>query len=336
MRKKIHLICSLLLSMVLLLSGCAQSAASDDAEQESNLIVIGFSQVGAESDWRVAHTESIRSTFSEENGYELIYSNAQQKQENQISALRRFILQKVDYILLAPVTETGWDSVLLEAKEAGIPVILVDRMIDIEDESLYTAFVGSDFYSEGCLAMQWLETHLEEQGRADEPVQIIHVYGTLDSSAQVGRTTALMDALERHSNWELVAQLDGDFTQAKSCESMLEQLQISKDVDVVYCENDNIALGVLQAMEEMGMDPAAEGVTIISFDATRSGLTACLEGKIDLDVDCNPLQGPQIEALIRQLEAGETVEKYTYVSLSDPAWFDADNITQEIVDNRLY
>ena len=124
-------------------------AAADDT------ITVGFSQVGAESDWRTANTESMKSTFSEENGYELIFDDAQQKQENQLTAIRNFIQQEVDYIVLAPVTETGWDTVLQEAKDAGIPVIIVDRMVDVSDDSLYTAWVGSNFKLEGQKAMAW-------------------------------------------------------------------------------------------------------------------------------------------------------------------------------------
>lgn len=330
MRRKIFLV-YLALACLCLLTACGQT--QEEPEEARDLITIGFSQVGAESDWRVANTESILSTFTEENGYELIYSDAQQKQENQIMAIRRFILQKVDYILLAPVTETGWDSVLLEAKAAGIPVILVDRSVTVEDDSLYTACVGSDFYAEGETAMDWLEKHLEDQGRSEEPVNIIHVYGTEGSTAQIGRTRALMDAIEQHENWNLTAQINGNFTRAKGYESMKELLKTTTDVDVVYCENDNSALGILQAMEEAGIDTVDGEATIVAFDATNYGLTACLEGKINLDVECNPLQGPKIQSVIQQLEAGETPEKTLYL---DYSWFDSEHITQSIIDMRAY
>lgn len=333
MKKRYLALLASLLGMFCLLAGCGGNAAPAESEADTDLVVIGFSQVGAESDWRVANTESIRNTFQESMGYELIYSDGQQKQENQITAIRRFILQGVDYILLDPVIQTGWDSVLLEAKEAGIPVILVDRMIEVEDESLYTAYVGSDFYSEGETAMEWLENYLEKQEKAEDPVNIVHIQGTLDSTAQIGRTSALLDAIKQHENWNLTAQVEGCFTQAKSYESMKALLQTTTDFNVVYCENDNMALGAIRALEEAGINPASNDMTIISFDATKPGLAACLKRKIKLDVECNPQQGPKIETVIQMLLSGETPERCYYMETS---WFDLYHITQGIVDTRDY
>lgn len=162
-----------------------------DASKE-DLIVIGMCQVGAESDWRVANSESMKAVFTEENGYRLLFEDARQKQENQITAIRKFIQQQVDYIVLMPISESGWDSVLQEAKEAGIPVILVDRLADVEDESLYAAHVGSDFQREGRLAVAWMEETFRD---AEDLVRIIHIQGTLGSTAQLGRTAALEEAV---------------------------------------------------------------------------------------------------------------------------------------------
>lgn len=188
--------------------------------EEENLIVVGFSQVGAESEWRVANTESIKSALSEENGYVLIFEDARQEQENQIRAIRSFIQQDVDYIVFSLKVETGWKTVLQEAKDAGIPVIMVDRDIEAESRELLTAYIGSDFYREGQKAVVWLEDFLERQGRTEGPVRIVHIQGTIGSSAQVGRTRALEEAIARHPNWELVAQECGDFTRAKTYEVM--------------------------------------------------------------------------------------------------------------------
>ena len=163
----------LAVSMLAGLSAVNVMAADDDT------ITVGFSQVGAESDWRTANTESMKSTFSEDNGYELIFDDAQQKQENQLTAIRNFIQQEVDYIVLAPVTETGWDTVLQEAKDAGIPVIIVDRMVDVSDDSLYTAWVGSNFKLEGQKAMAWLDAYLEAKGRGDEEINLVDIQGTI-------------------------------------------------------------------------------------------------------------------------------------------------------------
>ena len=157
-------------------------AAADDT------ITVGFSQVGAESDWRTANTESMKSTFSEENGYELIFDDAQQKQENQLTAIRNFIQQEVDYILLAPVTETGWDTVLQEAKDADIPVIIVDRMVDVSDDSLYTTWIGTDSLLEGRKAAEWLNAYTTAKGIDAKDVNIVDIQGTIGSTAQIGRS----------------------------------------------------------------------------------------------------------------------------------------------------
>lgn len=331
MKKRILVIVACL--MVLLCSCEGKVQTADEASKE-NMIVVGFSQVGAESEWRVANTESMKEALSTKNGYELIYNDARQEQENQIRAIRNFIQQNVDYIVFSPKVETGWDSILQEANEAGIPVIMIDRDIEVENRSLYTAYIGSDFYREGEKAVQWMEKLLEERGRTDEPVQIVHIQGTIGSSAQIGRTTALEQAIKRNSTWRLVAQECGDFTRAKAYEVMGAILKQTKDIDVVYCENDGEALGAIDAMEEAGLKcNADEGVIVISFDATKLGLEYCLKGKICLDVECNPLQGPYVDAMIRQLECGETIKREIIV---DETQFDCFSITQEIIDSRKY
>lgn len=317
-----------------LLCGCVPEAQPSAGVSDENLIVVGFTQVGAESEWRVANTESIKSALTEENGYELIYEDARQKQENQIRAIRTFIQQGVDYILFSPIVETEWSSILQEVKDAGIPVIVIDRYIEQGTEGLYTAYIGSNFYEEGKKAVRWLEDLLNKQQREDEPLRIVHIQGTIGSSAQIGRTTALEDALKQHSNWELVAQECGDFTRAKAYEVMCAILEDTTDIDVVYCENDGEALGAIDAMEEAGLVCNVNGgVIVISFDATRLGLEYCLKGKIALDVECNPLQGPYVDRIIKQLHSGEPAERITYV---DETQFDCFTITQEMIDARGY
>ena len=212
----------LAVSMLAGLSAVNVMAADDDT------ITVGFSQVGAESDWRTANTESMKSTFSEDNGYELIFDDAQQKQENQLTAIRNFIQQEVDYIVLAPVTETGWDTVLQEAKDAGIPVIIVDRMVDVSDDSLYTAWVGSNFKLEGQKAMAWLDAYLEAKGRGDEEINLVDIQGTIGASAQIGRTEGFDEAVEAHDNWTTLAQQSGEFTQAKGQEVMASMLYTAR------------------------------------------------------------------------------------------------------------
>lgn len=330
--KKILMAALLLLG---LLPACTAADGVAPAEEnlERALIVVGLSQVGAESDWRVANSESLKEVFSEENGYRLLFEDARQKQENQISAIRKFIQQQVDYIVLMPISEDGWDSVLQEAREAGIPVILVDRMVADAYEDLYAAHIGCDFLKEGEEAAAWME---ERYGDGGEEVNIIHIQGTLGSTAQLGRTKALEEAAARNEGWNLLVQLDGDFTQAKAYEVMteyLEGLPPEQGIDVVYCENDNEAFGAIQALEENGYACGVDGVDIISFDATRNCLELCLEGRISLAVECDPLLGERVAEVIQTLEAGGTPEKHYYVP---EAVFTRDTLTRELIEGRLY
>ncbi len=334
MKKKTAILGTLAI-LACLLAGCVQ--AQDNAEPEKSAgspIVVGFSQVGAESEWRVANSESMKSALSEENGFELIFDDARNEQENQIRAIRTFIQQDVDYIVFSPRVETGWTSILQEARDADIPVIVIDRNIEVEDRSLYTAYIGSDFRKEGETAVAWLENLIQRKGQTEEPVRIVHIQGTIDSSAQIGRTAALEAALLRNTNWHIVAQEPGDFTRAKAYEVMGAILKVTKDIDVVYCENDGEALGAIDAMEEAGLSCNADGgVIVISFDATKLGLTYCLEGKIALNVECNPLQGPYVVELIQRMERGETVEQVKHV---DEAAFDSFTITKAMIEGRGY
>ncbi|HEX2945929.1 MAG TPA: ABC transporter substrate-binding protein [Clostridia bacterium] len=317
-----------------LLCGCVNEVSPMAGVSKDNLIVVGFSQVGAESEWRVANTESIKAALSIKNGYELIYDDARQKEENQIRAIRTFIQQNVDYIVFSPKVETGWDSILQEAKDADIPVIMVDRDIKVEDENLYPAYIGSNFGEEGEKAVYWLESLLKKQQRIDEHIRIVHIQGTIGSSAQIGRTNALERAITRNPNWEMVAQECGDFTRAKAYEVMGTILKQTKDIDIVYCENDGEALGAIDAIEEAGLKcNADDGVIVISFDATKLGLEYCMTGKIALDVECNPLQGPFVDKIIKRLQRGEPIERKTLI---DETQFDCFSVTREMIDSRKY
>lgn len=321
---------AMLLCLMLLLCGCDR----EEPEQvEEKLTVVGISQVGAESDWRVANSESMKAVFTEEKGYRLLFDDARQIQENQIMAVRKFIQQRVDYIVLMPLSETGWDSVLQEARDAGIPVILVDRMAEVEDESLYTAHVGSDFRAQGDKAVAWMEERYAD--RADETIEIIHIQGTIGSTAQIGRTGALEAAVECYESWQILTQLDGDFTQAKAYEVMchyLDSLPEGQDLDVVYCENDNEAFGAIEALEQRGY-VCGEDVDVICFDATTRGLELCMEGKIALAVECNPLLGPMVEQIVCLLEQGDIPAKHHYIQ---EQIFTRENLTRELIDSREY
>ena len=328
-----------------------EPAAEDDAAGEDSAdggtIKVGFSQVGAESDWRTANSESMKSTFSTDNGYELIFDDAQQKQENQITAIRNFIQQEVDYIVLAPVTETGWDTVLQEAKDAAIPVIVVDRMVDVSDDSLYTAWVGSNFELEGKKAAEWLKLYAEAKG-IDE-INIVDIQGTIGASAQIGRTKGLADAVEANG-WNLLAAQTGEFTQAKGQEVMESMLKQFDNINVVYCENDNEAFGAIDAIEAAGKTVGPDGdILVMSFDSTNAGLTDVLSGDIICNTECNPLHGPRVEEIIQALEAGEEVEKQQFVDEEifvhsdevtsvtvDGTEYPVTVVTQEVIDGRAY
>lgn len=345
-----------------MVAGCGSSSgdsSSDSGEDSgsSDVITVGFSQVGAESDWRTANTESMQETFTEENGYELIFDDAQQKQENQITAIRNFIQQEVDYILLAPVTESGWDTVLQEAYDADIPVIIVDRMVDVSNDDLYTTWIGTDSLLEGRKAAEWLNAYATAKGWDASELNIAHIQGTMGSTAQIGRTQGLEEGVEKYG-WNLVAQQCGEFTQAKGQEVMESMLKQYDNINVVYCENDNEAFGAIDAIEAagktVGTDIANGEILVISFDTTNAGLTDTLAGKIVCDVECNPLHGPRAEELIKALEAGEEVEKLNYVdeeifayddtvasvtatnSLEEEGDYAVTVITQEIIDGRAY
>ena len=321
-----RLICLIL--ALFLMTGCGKQ--EPEQPEEEDLIVVGISQVGAESDWRVANSESMKSVFTESRGYRLLFEDARQIQENQILAVRRFIQQRVDYIVLMPLSETGWDSVLQEARDAGIPVILVDRMVDVEDDSLYAAHVGSDFYAQGRKAVTWMERSYRVS-----QVNIVHIQGTPGSTAQLGRTGALEEGLSAHDNWNLLARLGGDFTQAKTYEVMsrfLDELPPEQGIDVVYCENDNEAFGAIEALEKHGYR-CGRDVNVICFDATRNALKLCMEGKIALAVECNPLLGPLVDDTIQSIEKGFTPQKHHYI---EEQQFTSRNLTQEIIDGREY
>lgn len=306
-----------------LLSSCAdkdrdsQKQEGQTQEETQRLITVGFSQLGAESDWRSANTKSMKETFSRENGYELVFEDGQQKQQNQIMAIRTFIQQDVDYIVLAPVTETGWETVLSEAKNAKIPVIIVDRMVNVTDQSLFTAWVGSDFELEGRKVTAWLNSYLTAKEVDPSEVHIVSIQGNLGASAQIGRTNGLLSAVEEYG-WDLLDARPGDFTQTKGKEVMEAYLKEYENLNVVYCENDNEALGAIEAIEEAGRvcgpDIRNGEIIVLSFDGVNKNAVSCvLEDKIMCIGECNPILGPRVDTIIKQLEEGLHPDKLSYV-----------------------
>lgn len=317
---------SLLLLLLLLLSGCGSQPP-----QVPQLTRVGFSQLGAESDWRVANTASMMESLSEENGYELLYENAKQRQANQLAAVRNFIVQGVDIIVIAPLEETGWDAVLQEAKNANIPVLIVDREVAVEDTELYLTQIGSDFLTEGLQAVNWLEETLKQR---EEPVNILHIQGTYGATAQLLRTKAIEDAVDAHENWRFAGQLSGDFTESKGYEVVRDFLAEHRDIDVIYSENDNMTFGAMRALDEAGIRYGLDGdVIIVSFDAVHRALEQCMAGKINLCVECNPLHGPRVDELIQQYLAGQAIPKQIFV---EEQVFTPDMLTAELIAARAY
>nr|WP_315187263.1 ABC transporter substrate-binding protein [uncultured Albidiferax sp.] len=268
-------------------------------------IVLGFSQVGAESEWRTANTESIKSA-AKEAGIELKFSDAQQKQENQIKAIRSFIAQKVDVIAFSPVVESGWETVLREAKAAKIPVVLTDRAVNVKDDSLYVSFMGSDFTEEGRKAGRWL---VDAMKGSTGDVNIVELQGTVGSAPAIDRKKGFEEIIKADPKFKIIRSQTGDFTRAKGKEVMEAFLKAEgKKINVLYAHNDDMAIGAIQAIEEAGMKPAKD-ITIISIDAVKGAFEAMIAGKLNVSVECSPLLGPQLMSAVKDLKAGKTLQK---------------------------
>ncbi|HDR9761645.1 TPA: ABC transporter substrate-binding protein [Burkholderia cepacia ATCC 25416] len=268
-------------------------------------ITLGFSQVGAESAWRTANTVSVKGA-AKDAGINLKFSDAQQKQENQIRAIRSFIAQKVDVIAFSPVVESGWEPVLTEAKAAHIPVILTDRAVDVKDPSLYVTMIGSDFLEEGRRAGHWMEEHYKNDAG---PINIVELQGTVGSAPANDRRAGLLEVIKNNPKFKVIASQSGDFTLAGGKQVMEAFAKTyGKQINVVYAHNDDMALGAIQAMEEAGIKPGKD-VSVVSFDATKGGFQAMIASKINVDVECSPLLGPQLMSAVKDVVAGKQLPK---------------------------
>ena len=301
--------------------------------EDEDLIVVGFSQLGSESMWRTGNTASIQNALSKENGFFLQFHNARQKQENQIKAIRSFISQRVDYIVFAPVMEEGWETVLTEAKEAGIPVILVDRAVSGTAAHLYTTRVGTDGYWEGKQAGLWLEEDIKRTGQDSEDINIVVLQGTPGASIQIGRTNGFAEVANAHRNWKILDQQSADFTTAKGKEVMQQYLKKHEDIDVLFSQNDDMTFGAIEALREAGIYVGeGDDIRIISIDGSRDALQLVAEGVIDVDVECNPEQGEMVAEVIRKMENDEEIEREYIV---EDCVFTKDNV-EEYIDSRTY
>ena len=308
-----------------MLAGCGGGAKSDssdsadtaattedggDAEASGDLISIGFAQVGHESDWRTASTKSCQDVFSEANGYDLSFVDCDNDSAAQLEAVRSFIEQDVDYIIIDPIVSTGWDTVLTECEDAGIPVIVIDRTI--EDSDKYAAWVGSNFKTEGLAAGEWLKAYAESKGISE--INYLTIAGSTGSSAQIGRTDGF-DEIAKANGWTKLDEQDGDFTEDGG-QSIMESYCKSYEgkFNVVVCQNDNEAFGAMTAMDNAGITYGLDGdVILISFDACTAGLEQVKARKFSADFECNPLAAPTVEEVIKTLASGGTVEKEVYM-----------------------
>lgn len=284
------------------LAGCGSGGGTGASGGGDGSITMGFSQVGAESGWRTANTKSVQES-AKAAGITLKFSDAQQKQENQIKAIRSYIQQKVDVIAFSPVVESGWDTVLKEAKNAKIPVILTDRAVDSKDTSLYKTFLGSDFVEEGRKAGTWL---LEEYKSGSDPVNIVELQGTTGSAPANDRKAGFQEVIGGEAKFKIIASQTGDFTRAKGKEVMEAFLKAHPDIDVLYAHNDDMGLGAIEAIEGAGKVPGKD-IKIITIDAVKDGMQALADGKINYIVECSPLLGPQLMDLAKKVVKGESV-----------------------------
>ena len=340
MKKIISLV--LAAAMMLVVVGCgggdqAKKDGSGSGAKGDKQITMGFSQIGAESEWRTANTESIKQA-AKDAGVNLQFSDAQQKQENQIKAIRSFIAQGVDIIAFVPIVETGWDTVLKEAKDAKIPVIVVDRDVKVSDDSLYVAKIGTDSVAEGKKVFQWIDEYMAKNNkkpRSGDKFNIVELEGTVGSSVAIRRQEGFKDAMAASQNagkYNLLASQTGEFTRQKGQEVMESFLKSDRDkIDILFAQNDDMALGAIQAIEAAGLKPGKD-ITIISIDGVKGIFQAMIEGKSNCTVECNPLQGPLLMETAKKILAGEKVEKLVYV---DEGIFPAD-VAEKTLPERKY
>lgn len=307
----------------LALSACGGSDAGGGSDDG---ITMGFAQVGAESGWRTANTKSVNEAAAAA-GINLKFNDAQQKQENQIKAIRSFIQQKVDVIAFSPVVESGWDTVLKEAQDANIPVILTDRAIDSTDTSLYESFLGSDFIEEGKKAGQWL---VEDSAAVEGPVNIVELQGTTGAAPALDRKEGFEEAIAADPDLLIVQSQTGDFTRSGGKQVMEAFLKNTPDIDVVYAHNDDMGLGAIEAIEAAGKVPGKD-IKIITVDAVKDGMTALSEGKINYIVECNPLLGDQLMDLAEKVVAGEDVPERV---VTEETAFTQEQATKALPDRK--
>ena len=323
MKKTICLITALLLCLSL--SSCAREAEN---ESKAASVVVGFSQLGSESTWRIANTESMEAA-AKEAGFGLMMENANQKQEKQIDAIRSFIAYQVDVIVFSPIVETGWDNVLNEAKNAGIPVIMMDRMIETSDESLYTCYVGSDFYAEGRRAGEYLIRKADAMNA--EHLNIVEICGTIDSTPMRDRQRGFMDMIRDDPRFTVIDSISGDFlrTKGEECAQQLVSKYGADGIDVIYSHNDAMTLGALDVLDRNGIEPGKD-ILVITVDGEKAAVDALKAGRVNCVVQCTPNLGPAAMALVKSLTSGEEISKVKHPE--EGMFSDFDDLTDPSVE----
>lgn len=321
--KRNFTLCMVILMMLYICAGCGGSeevsherklARAGGAEYDRSLITVGLIQTGKESDWREANTKDYMRTFTEEAGYNLIYADCNSNSERQLRVMYDMIAQKVDYIILNPIVETGWDDALRLAKDSGISVILADRHTD-SDPSLYTCWIGSDTKEEGRNAARWLADYMAQNDRTSEDINIVLIEGTKGASTTNERTAGLKEQFDRHVNWHVVATECGNFNQGEGMLAMERVLQKQKDIDVVICENDDMMFGAMKAMNQEGISYGANGdVITISFDAVQEAFDLMQTGQLMASIECSPLLAEFAQQAIKNLEQGAEVKREYYAA----------------------
>ena len=305
---------------------------------QAKQITIGFSQMGAESEWRTANTNDVKRA-AKENGINLKFSDAPQKQDNQIKAIRTFIAQKVDLIGFVPIVATGWDNILREAKRAKIPVLIMDRDLTVSDPSLYVAKIGTDMYTEGRKVFDWLDEYVTKNNikprNGGDKINIVILEGTVGASATTGRGNGFNDAMNDSDNkdkYKILASQTGDFTRQKGQEVMESFLKSNRnDIDVLFAMNDDMALGAIQAIEAAGLKPSKD-IIIVSVDGVKGIFQAMMDGKANATVECNPLQGDLFFKTAQKILKGESVPKSVFV---EEGVYTSDNAA-EVFPTRQY
>ena len=303
----------------LFLPGCRKQEGKNNSKTGS--FILGFSQIGAESAWRICNTSSIQEAAAGE-GIQLLFFNAEQKQENQIKAIRSFIAYQVDVIAFNPIVSDGWEHVLEEAREAGIPVLVCDREITINDNNLYAGYIGTNSEKEGQSSAEYLIKKFSGdntgKGLRDNPVRIVEISGTEGSSVAIKRAQGFREVINAHHDvsenpvFEIIYSESGDFLRSKGYELMCSILDMYEDFDVLYSHNDGMTLGAIEAMKERGIKPGVD-IVIVTIDAEQAAIDALIRGEVNCVVECNPKQGPDIIKLARHLSKGGFIPEITYM-----------------------